>query len=166
MIYKNIFLSAFLVPVAIANSGANVEIKIQKLREDLIPKELDLSKIGKEIEQQEELIASMMVKVKEAMSRVLESLDEQQQKDFQQEINAFLERTNNALAIPNVKNFLIHELFSDTTINSDDIERIKSLLIRRIIEKEILKRLVRRYEEHLQVAAKIDLELTALEKLI
>ena len=71
MIYKSIFLSALLAPVAIANSNANVEIQIQKMRADLTNRELELSRIGKEIEAQEELIASMMSKVREALNLTL-----------------------------------------------------------------------------------------------
>ncbi|MBI2774736.1 hypothetical protein HYX58_01905 [Candidatus Dependentiae bacterium] len=162
MIYKTIFLSALLVPTIIAHNNAGL-VEIQKLKSEQAQKEMELSRIGAEIEEKEALIDLMMAKVRETAARVFESLNEQEQKEFHQELNAFMVRTNKALAVPDVKNFLMTEFFNDMGKHSDEIERIKSLLIRKIIEREILKRLVKRYEENLQIAAQMDLDLAELE---
>ncbi len=68
------------MPVAIAHSNANIEIQRKKLQEELFQKELELSKIGKEIDAQEKLLDIMWNDLLTALSNTFDSLNEQEKK--------------------------------------------------------------------------------------
>jgi hypothetical protein len=160
MIYRSIFLSALLVPVAIAHSNTNIEIQREKLQEELFQKELALSKIGKEIDAQEKLLDIMWNDLLTALSNTFESLNEQEKKMVKEKLKSFEDRFEIALSGANLDNFLVNEFFNDTTSNNEQIERVKSLMVRRVIEQEILKHLVENYENNLQIVAELHLALT------
>ncbi len=77
-----------------------------------------------------------------------------------EKLKSFEDRFEIALSGANLDNFLVNEFFNDTTSNNEQIERVKSLMVRRVIEQEILKHLVENYENNLQIVAELHLALT------
>ncbi|HEX2977885.1 MAG TPA: hypothetical protein VHO47_02085 [Candidatus Babeliales bacterium] len=164
MIYKTIFLSALLVP---AITYGDIDTDILQLKEIIFQKELALSKIANEIEKQEELIESMISKTIETAAKVYRSLgSEEEKKELCKKLDEIEKKCEKILEVRNVKKFLMDELFNDMTDQADRIERIKSLLIRRVIEKEILKKMIRDYAQPFEELVNMHLELVELEKIL
>jgi hypothetical protein len=165
MNYKNIFLSFLLATFSITRCN-NTEIQIKQLKEDLYKKELELSRLGKEIEEQEQLLESMFDKAANIMAHELHSLTEHEKKEFKGRIALFAKNVDHILTNTKVTNFLMNEFFSNEKADNIKPHRIKSLMIRFIVEKQILKRLFQRFENCLQQVVQLDAELNELEKLI
>jgi hypothetical protein len=163
MNYKNILLSTLLAPCALTYCN-NTEIQIQRLEDDLIKKELELSKLGKEIEEQEQLIETMFDKIINIMTQELNGLNEHDKKEFRGSIILFGKRFDHATDNLEITNFLINEFFNDEKPQSIKIQRIKSMLIRSSIEKKLLKRLIQTYEAGLQQLAQLDFALCEIKK--
>lgn len=161
MNYINIFLSVLLAPCALTYCS-NTEMQIQQLKEELYKKELELSRLGKEIEEQEKLIEAMFDKLIDLHSQIQNSLNQNEKNEFLAELNAFQKRFDDAIDNLQIKNFLLTEFFIDKDIK---IERVKSIMIRSSIERELLKELIRNYEAKLQELAQLFSKLSKFEKL-
>lgn len=163
MNYKNILLSTLLAPCALTYCN-NTEIQIQQLEDDLIKKELELSKLGKEIEAQERLIECMFDNMVNAMARIQSSLkNEEEKKEFSETIINFENSFDNAMLNRNIQNFIINELFCMQTDYQITTRRIKSLIIRYDIELKLLKRLFLNYEKLLQELLILNSELDEMK---
>lgn len=133
---------------------------ISQLREELLKKQLELSDLGLQIEQREIMFDQM---TKESTS-LFDSLTEQRRNEIMDQVAAFIERFNDASVKGEIKSFLMHEFCNDAMENWDTLARAKSLLIRRLVEREILKQLLYRYAEQLEVITTMNLELLNYEK--
>lgn len=161
MTFKNMLYCTLLVPLF---TFGNTEQRVQELNNELSSKMLIISDIGKKIAEKEELIESMTYKVSNDWQEILLSLNEEEKQEFNEEINAFLKRTNQVLSREiNVKNFLIQELFENQKKNFA-LGRIKSAQIRILIERNIWKNLFVSYEQILSELIEIDHQLDILKK--
>jgi hypothetical protein len=159
------FFCALLVPFSIFSNGNNennytIEQRIQALNSERLDKLLLISDLGKKIAEQEQLIESMIFKMSDVWQRLLEPLNDQEKKLFNEEISAFAEHTNQvSLGEKDSKQFLIKELFKNPKGNYA-LGRIKSWQIRIEVEWDIWKNLFENYEKCLldlfQILRKLD----------
>lgn len=164
--YKTIFLGLVLIPFIGVHASSSSEVSAEQLRNDLFEKNLELSTLSKEIEAREELIELMMWKAISAMKELVKSWTDEEKNEFLKELSAFQERYNQAFTTAKIKSYLVSEMLNDEGESNDAFERIKSLLVRRLVEKDILKHLLKRYEAQLQASAELQFQLTEIEKLV
>ncbi|OQA36200.1 MAG: hypothetical protein BWY54_00204 [Candidatus Dependentiae bacterium ADurb.Bin331] len=156
MNYKYIILNTLLITFSLC--GANETLaQIHQLEDELMQKELQLSELGEEIEQQEELLISMFDKMVDAMGRVQHSLkNEEEKKEFSETIIDFENRFDQAVLNRNAKDFFVNELFNMPMNNKLMTRRIKSILIRYNMELRLLRRLIKKYDAALKELIELD----------
>ena len=156
MNYKNILLSFLLAQFSLCLCN-NTEIQTQEFEENIIKKETELLKLGKEIEQQEELLISMFNKMINAMNKMQHSLkNEEEKKQFSETIINFENNFDTAMLNRDIQNFIINELFNIPMNNKLMMRRIKSIIVRYNIELRLLKRLIKKYENELRELIELD----------
>ncbi len=161
MPYRNMFLSALLVPCVLMGSE-NVETQIRELKRNMLELARELSKMSDDIIQQQELADNIMAEAQDISIEACKSLNEQDKEIFINEIVGFGRRLDSTIASGDVKGFFIKEFFNDKK-NKNEFIRIKFLMIKRFIEYEILKELVRSYEYLIQRVIEIDREIMKLQ---
>lgn len=164
MTYKNIFLGALLVPFAIF-SNSDIDAHIQELKRAQHEKELKLSEIGKIILEKEEMIDSIRSKSISVYSLICALLNDQEKKEFMEEVEIFEEDLDKAfIAKEDLKQLFEQEFINRGKSNEDQIARVKSSIIRYKMEYNFLKGLFKNYEKCLEELIKINIELDSLQK--
>lgn len=164
MMYKNILLTVLLVPFVIA-SNSDIDARIQELKNARDEKSLELSNISKTIAEKESLIEAIESKGRIIYSKISDKLNEQEAKEFKNELNTFEDNLGQALAKKNdIQPLLMKVFINGHKDTEDELESIKSLVIRHRVEYILLKKLFKHYEKCLQELIKIDHELDNLQK--
>ena len=148
---------------AITSTNNDVGLQREQLSVDLLKKELEISKIGKEIEEQEKILESMYINCVEVIANIFKKLNECERKKFTEKLSHYEESFHAAFFSTNIKNFLLAQIFNQTT-DHPMAERVKSLLTRRFVEREILRSLMLKYENALQEMSEINAKLVELNK--
>lgn len=144
-----------------ANENNN---QLDELNSELKKQLLIVSELGKKIAAQEDLIKSIREKASLTLYEVLEPLNDQEKKEFNDEIQGFLERMHLIIkGESKTEDFFMKELFLNTK-NNYAIAQVKSPYIRLIIERQIWKDLFADYQKSLFELFAIDQKLTALQK--
>jgi len=162
MTYKNIFLSALLVPFAISS---NIDVRVQELKSDLAKKELELSAISKTIAEKEGLVNSLLIIGSNSFASIVGDLNDEEKAKFKEEISLFEKNLKEALGFKNnIKNILLQESL-DISINSTNtVEKFKCLVIIHSVENFFLKKLFASFAKCLQELSDIGCELVELQK--
>jgi hypothetical protein len=162
MTHKSIFLSLLLIPFIIVCNSA-IDKRVQALKDDVFARGIKLSRMSSEIIEKQDLLEEIMLKCGNIIAIACKSLDKPEERKFRNEIAFFGGRLDTALAAHDIKGFLTDEFFNIAK-TSDVLTRIKALLIKHFIEMELLRELVRRYEEYLQETLNINKEIIKLQK--
>lgn len=181
MTCKSMLLGILLVPFAVVCSDAK-DKRIQQLEEELFQKKLELSNLGKMIEERDDYLASFGIDSK-AIAKLMEKevqkwKEENPGKLFTEEARnqikaliihpaydfsvAFFSACNNGV---NIKGMLADGLFRyNESGDAKEFESLKFYFIRCSIEQELLAALVERYEKCIQDLLDISLEIENLQK--
>jgi len=176
MMHKIILLSALLLPVA--SYGKSTQARIKELKEVRFQKELELSEIGEKIADKDYLVTSIK---KDYSNLLLELMKSKKQECFEKKgskepsneeaetirksvtdpIELFLNNLLSAIKEQKkINKVLVKELFDE----SGTFITIRFLLMRIMIETNLLESLVGKCEECGQMLIDIDQELATLEK--
>ena len=180
MDYKSIFLSILLVPIAAVCNDARDKC-IQQLEEQLFQKELELSNLGKMIEERDDYLASFGIDSK-AIAKLMEKevqkwKEKNPGKPFTEEARdqikaliihpayefsvAFFAACNNGV---DIKDMLTGGLFRyNESDDAKEFESLKFYFIRCSIEQELLAALVKQYEKCIQDLLDISVEIESLQ---
>ncbi len=160
MTYKNLLLAILLMPLSLLGNSE----QIAQLTNDLKEQILKASEYGKKIARQEELIEDMIYKASVIWQDILSTLNEDEKKVFNDEIDVFLNRLNQIFKGERTfNNFLKQELFENKK-NDFGLGKIKSAQMRIIIERIIWKNMFEEYEQILSEMVAIDQKIENLKK--
>lgn len=159
---NTIFLRALLVPFTIASIN-ETNTSVEGLKKHLEEKAVELSNLSERITKKEVLIDAMTSRGRNFYSLIYETSDDSDAEEFKDEIKKFQESFNKASFSKNsLKEFLLKKLTS-TTKGTDEVERIKSWIIRYKIEYLLLKNLIESYEKCLRELLEVEIQLEVYE---
>jgi hypothetical protein len=168
MNYKHILLSVLIPIVSAAYGQAPNEQRIQELKDAWLKKIQELETIGTKIIEKNKQVKDLQDDIGLVLSNYGEhGIDETTKGLYEKATTNFYERFFRAIYDDvNVKDFLTQELINrkgDFFVDKPDIhsaiDKIKMDLIQIIVECNIMRNLIRDYENRLQEIADIDHEL-------
>jgi len=168
---KKCILFSFLLTSALTHCA--VDQKVRQLQEVRFQKELELSELGAKIAEKEALLRFMYLKSDEFVAELIQEkkIDGQEKELFLKKLNDFYQNfgkiVDQKLATRiDVEHWLAQELFfKSENSKTENFDTLKFHVIRDILERNLLKTLLARYELCLQELIVIDRELDSLKNI-
>lgn len=173
-------LSILLVPLAVVCSDAK-DKRIQQLEEQLFQKKLELSNLGKMIEERDDYLVSFGIESK-AIAKLMEkevqkwkeeNLGKPFTKEARDQIKASIICAAHEFSATffaacdknmNIKDMLTDGLFrQNESVGASEFDSLKFYLIRYALEHELMVALVKRYENCIQDALALWAEIESLQ---
>jgi hypothetical protein len=163
-------LSILMVPVTITcYDKSPINPKIQQLKEARLQKGFELSDLGTKIAKEQDLIETITYDIGIYLSELTPSskFTENEQEEFLMKlceslslvIHDFEHKVNTQ---KNINGMLTKIFFDKKKSCPQDFDKVKFLLVRRLLENNLLRKLIEKYEECLQEFMEIDHELDLL----
>ncbi|AXK61164.1 hypothetical protein C0J27_05540 [Candidatus Chromulinivorax destructor] len=146
-------------------SKSDKDCQIEQLKNTQHDKEKEIALIIKAIDEKENLIDSIFLRIQNIVPHVIKHLDEEQIQSLDEELDFFQSSLQDALIHQKSLESLLSHNFIDRDNDSGlKLKRIKYLITRYTLEYTRLNKLIQKYEQCLQKWFVIDYQLNELQK--
>ena len=158
--YKKIMLSLLFVPFMVL-SKSDRDSQIEQLKNTQRDKEKEIALIIKAIDEKENLIDSIFLKV----NNILPNLGYEYREDIFEEINSFeIDLQQALIQHKSIKDLLDNDFTNDSNKSKFELKRMKYIVIRYTLEYMNLHKLIQQYEQCLQELLELNYKLEELQK--
>ena len=157
--YKKIMLSLLLLPCMVF-SKSDRDCQIQQLKKAQRDKEEEIALIIKAIDEKENFIDSVFLKVQ----NIYQNLNDEYDGEIEGAIDLFIHDLEEAIMHHKSITPYLNKDFTDNDSSKFELKRMKYLAIRYVFEYMNLYQLVQQYEKYVQELFEINNKLEKLEK--